>query len=125
MIDISNKYSTRKRTKKKVGKCTRLLISSKRTITKQLKKSGLAKETITWLKRRKNLVLEHLEKERTMESKRKIDKAVQEIKEDGGIKHLLESEERVMGKTTNDMAAILDEEGIRQEDPDAIKEVYI
>ena len=32
---------------------------------------------------------------------------------------------RVMGKTTNDMAAILDEEGIRQEDPDAIKEVYM
>ena len=127
VMEICEKYSTEKRPKKGRSKCNRLLIRSKRRITKELKEKGLDKDKIKTLKKRKMLIMEHLERESMRERGRKIDATVQEVKEGGGVDSATfwKVKNRLKGKNNNEIAAILDEEGNRTEEPEEIKDVYM
>ena len=125
VMEIQEKYCTVKKPKKKQGKCNRLLIKSKNNITRELK-GKVEKEQLDTLKKRKTLIMEHLEHERMMENKRKVEVTINEVKEAGGVDSstFWMVKKRLMGNTTNEIAAIIDEKGEKQENEDKIKEVY-
>ena len=127
VMKICEKYCTEKKPKKGKSKCNRLLIRSKRRITKELKKKGLDKETVKTLKKRKELIMEHMERESMRERGRKIDATVQEVKEGGGVDSATfwKVKNRLNGKNNNEIAAIIDEDGNKTEKPEEIKEVYM
>ena len=127
VMEISDKFSTEKRPKKGRSKCNRLLIRSKRKITRELKSKGLDKDTIKTLKKRKQLIMEHLEGENMRERGRKIEATVQEVKEGGGVDSTTfwKVKSRLKGKNDNEIAAIIDEDGNKIEEPDEIKGVYM
>ena len=127
VMGICDKYCTEKKPKKGKSKCNRLLIRSKRRITKELKEKGLDKETVKRLKKRKELIMEHLERESMRERSRKIDATVQEVKEGGGVDSATfwKVKNRLNGKNNNEIAAIIDEDGHKTEKPEEIKEVYM
>ena len=127
VMEICDKYNICKKNRKMKGKCNRLLLKRKHEITKQLKKRDIGKEEIKILKKRRQLVLEHLEKERALENKRKVDRVIQDVKENGGVDSstFWKVKNRLTGRPTTEVAAILDEYGVKQEDPQKIKEVYM
>ena len=126
-MEICDKFSTEKAPKRGRSKCNRLLTRSKSKIVKRLKMKGLDKEEIITLKKRKELIMEHLDRELMRENSRKVDATVQEVKEGGGVDSstFWKVKNRLMGKNNNEIAAIMDEEGNRREDPEGIKEVYM
>ena len=70
VLKIRDKYCSKKKHKKQ-GKCNRLLLAKrKRQLCKELKSPGVDKETVRMLKKRKELVMEYMDKERMMENKR-------------------------------------------------------
>ena len=127
VMQIRDRHSTCKKQKKKMGKCNRLLLRKKREITKQLRSSGIDRETVKTLKKRKQLVMEHMEHERVMERKRKIEATVQEVEEGGGVGSATfwKVKDRLMKRTKHEVAAIMDENGEKQEDEEKIKKVYM
>ena len=126
VMEICEKHCVAKKKKKGKGKCNRLLLKNKHCVTKELKKPGINKERIRLLKMRKTLILEHLESERMAERKRKIEKTVQQVKEAGGVDSTTfwEVKKKLMGSSKNELAAIIDENGVKREDEEEVKEVY-
>jgi hypothetical protein len=126
VMEIRDKFSTIKKQKKKMGKCNRLLMKCKRGIVRQLKTAGLTRNAIMMLRKRKELVMEHMERERILESKRRIEATVQEVKEGGGVNSATfwKVKDRIMKRTKHELAAIMDENGIKQEGTEEIKDVY-
>ena len=127
VMEICDKYSTEKTPKKGRSKCNRLLVRSKSKIVKKLKESGLEKEEIKTLKKRKELIMEHIDRECKRENRRKVDATVKEVKEGGGVDSTTfwKVKKRLMGQNKNEVAAIIDEDGNKKEDPEEVKEVYM
>ena len=126
VMEIRDKYSNDTKRRKKTGKCERLLRKSKRGITKKLKTIGLDKDKIDMLKKRKELVMEYIDKEHMMENKRKIEATVQEVKEGGGVNSTTfwKVKDKLMRRTKQELAAIMDENGVKKEEAGEIKDVY-
>ncbi len=126
VMRIHDKYTITRKPRKKRGKCCRLLLRNKRAVTKELKKTILDKSKVTLLKKRKQLIMEHLDDERTKENKMKVDAVVREVKEAGGVDSgtFWEVKNKLVKNTTNEIAAIMDEEGVRQEEENAVKKVH-
>ena len=126
VMEITDRHSTQKKSKKKESKTNRLLIRSKHRVTKQLKQKYIHKHTLNILKKRKQLIQEHIDNERRQESKRRVEATVKSVKENGGVDSATfwEVKKRLMRTTTNEIAAIMDEDGVKQEGEAEIKEVY-
>ena len=127
VMEISEKFRVKSNTKRGKSKSIRLLMRSKHAVTRQLKTKMVDKEEIQLLKKRKLLIMEHIDEERMKENNRKVEKVVQEVKEDGGVNSATfwKVKRRLTGRNNNELAAILDEEGRRTEEPDEIKGVYM
>ena len=72
VMEISEKFSVKKKAKRGKSKSIRLLMRSKHTVTRQLKTKIIDKEEIKMLKKRKLLIMEHIEEQRMMENNRRI-----------------------------------------------------
>ena len=102
-------------------------MKNKRQVVKELLRNPeLDKISIDLLKKRKALLLEHIEQEQKMETKRKIDATVHEVKEAGGddSSTFWKVKKKLQGGKDNELAAIMDEKGIKHEGKEAVMDVY-
>ena len=67
-----------------------------------------------------------MEGERIAENNKRVEAAVKEVKEAGGVDSstFWKVKKKLMGGPKNDVCAIMDEEGTKQEDVEKVKEVY-
>ena len=123
--EISKKYYMKKK-RRKIGKCNRILLKSRRNINRKLKGTNMNKKEVLLLKKRKQLILEHMENERTRERLNKVESTIKKVQEAGGVDSstFWEVKKRLMGKTANEVLGVKDEQGKKQEGPEEVKEVY-
>lgn len=125
IVEIGSKFYCKK-VKKKEWKVDRKLKQAKRRVIKELRKKDLLKEEIKVLKEKKKLILEHIESEHVNRNIKKTEKIVEAIKHQGGVDSTTFwiAKKKLMGKQIESAHIIIDENGVKQEDENKIKEVY-
>ena len=121
---IAEESFTTKKIKRKVSREVRLLTKKKKKLKEQAKNA--TKEEFLVLKTRTKLIDRHLEKFSKETKKRKAIKTAKEIKKDKGIDGIAfwEYDKRMKGKKSEAAHAMKNEDGVVEEDPTKILEIY-
>ena len=121
---IRNKYSSRRKTKRK-WKGERILSKELSTIRKQLKKKN-DKEEVTKLKMRKRVIQQLIDRERIEKKWAHINGVIKKVKEAGGVDSTVfwEVRQELLGRKTETAEAMEDEDGEIHEDKEKIKQIY-
>ena len=84
MVEIAEKNS-KQRKKRSLWKSNRLLMKAKKMVQRKLRETSLGKEEINLLKRRKRLIIEHMNDEDKKRHYQKLSKIVDTVKKGGGV----------------------------------------
>ena len=125
VIGIVEECSNKKK-KNKGWKVNRKLEAAKKRVTRELKVHGIDKEEIRILKVEKNLIAEHIEREKQKKHHLNVTKQIEQIKTEGGVDSTAfwELKRRIEGRTSETAHSIENEEGQLVEEKEEILEVY-
>ena len=125
VMEISEKCSKEVKPRK-CWKSNRLLKKAKQKVVKRLRQPRLRAETIKILKFRKKLIMEYINEEYEKRNEQKVMNIVEDVKRAGGVdsKTFWDVKRRLIGAPKESSCAIMDENGVKQEDEDKVKEVY-
>ena len=133
IIEVAEKNGKEKK-RKRLWKANRLLTKAKKKVQGMLRNSqetqdtkehkGMSKEMLMM---RKRLIVQHLNNEDKKRNHHTMNKAVDKIKQDGGVNStsFWELRSKLMGRKKESKHAIIDEDGVRHDTPEGIKEQHV